>query len=241
MLCRFTMDQPLNWKQNQCRSCYKATPAPRISGGSRARGRGHRCRPQSPWRGSWSTQIPSAWVQLTHLWPISPPFSPNFWLPLKNAMERDTPAQAGVCLTFPDECPSQFCCHTFCSQARVALLWKMMPKERWEEFLEETKLSTVVSLHQGGTSQHLTYTGWECLKSPDLHNTGSPPLQTRPCVWTLPQQKGFGLCTYGVAFVSHSGGIGFCFQEFIIKAAPEWGSFELFSGLLTLALFLLSY
>lgn len=138
-------------------------------------------------------------------------------------MKRDTPAQAEVWLTFPDECPGQFCHPTFHSQARVALVWKMLPREGWEEFLEEAKFSTAVSLHQ---------TVWEhasiwftlaaiilnfqtCMTQLSHHYRQGPVLEH------FPSRTGFGLCTSGAVFVTQSGGTGSCFQEFIINTALE--------------------
>lgn len=37
----------------------------------------------------------------------------------------------------------------------------------------------------------------------------------------FPSRTGFGLCASGAVFVSQSGGIGSCFQEFIINTVLE--------------------
>lgn len=200
MLCCFSMDYSLDRGQNQCRSCCEAqgNPSPeglwgqqgQVEGASLQHPRvpgGTLINPGPICPGTDHTPVASYFPLLPKLL-VSSSSGCHPQMPWRG---MDTPAQAEVCLTFPDERPGQFCCPTFQSQARVALLWKMLPRERWEEFLEEAKLSTAVSLHQGsvGTCQPLAYTGWEYLKFPDLHDTGSTPLRTRPCVWTLPQQN----------------------------------------------------
>lgn len=152
------------------------------------------------------------------------PFSPQtpdqqqLWLPPTNVMKRDTPAQAKVCLTFSDECPSHFCCPIFHSQARVALLWKTLPREGWEEFLEEAKLSNAVSLCHA--SIWLTLAGnifnfQTCMTQVGHHYRQGPVFEH------FLSRTGFGFCASGVAFISQRGGIGSCFQEFITNTALE--------------------
>lgn len=153
------------------------------------------------------------------------------------------PAQVGVCLAFSDECPCHFCCPKFHLHAKVALLWKRLHRKGREEFLgEQAKTNAAVSLLQGcvAPQQHLAYTGWGYL-SFQTWVTQAYHYRQDPMFKHFPSRSGFGLCASGVAFINQNGGIGSCFQEFIISTVLERGSFEPSPGFLTFALFLLRY
>lgn len=175
---------------------HKTAPAPRVSESSRARWRRHLCSTSESLEGILIHPVPSAWVQLTYLWPLSLPFSPNSWsaaaLAATHKCHEEGHSSPGRGLAdFPWWVPrpvlpshisltsQSSTCVEDAAQGRVGGISR---RGKIQHCCEPAPNSV-------GTGQHLVYTGCDYLKFPDLHDTALPPLQTRPCAWALPQQN----------------------------------------------------
>lgn len=148
------------------------------------------------------------------------PLSPGATALAESAIHEVEYAYLGWGLS--DECPRDFCCPKFYLQARVALLWKKLHGEGWKVFLgEQKKPSADVSLLQVMHYKlYLFYAGW-VYPSFQVWVTEVSCYRPEPMFKHFPSRSGFGLCASEAAFVNQNGGIGSCFQEFIISTVLE--------------------